>query len=91
MVKIKRLVPPLRGPLGEKRTLPPCGAEAVSAVRSQRTPVLRLLEARPAPKRVVLPLMNEAKKPPSSEGDGVHIAASPGSSSRTRSLRESTP
>jgi hypothetical protein len=52
--------------------LPPCGAEAVSAIRSQRTPALRLVEARPTPKRVVLPLMNEAKKPPSSEGDGVH-------------------
>ena len=45
--------------------MPPCGAEALSAIRSQRTPARRLVEARPTPKRVVLPLMNDVKKPPS--------------------------
>ncbi len=44
----------------------------MSAIRRQPTPALQLVEARPTPERVVLPLMNEAKKPPSSEGDGVH-------------------
>lgn len=39
---------------------------------------------------MMLPLMNEAKKPPNSEGDGVHTAASPNSSSWTRSRRQST-
>jgi hypothetical protein len=58
--------------VGEKRTLPPFGAEAVSAIRSQPTPALQLVEARPTPKRVVLPPMNEAKEPPTSKGDGVH-------------------